>query len=1027
MTSAGTGAAKPVHRRAILIVAATLAALVAIVVAIDSQRTVIAQRLARDWLSKHKVAARLEVRSISLTGLSAHLSVGDPADPDLSVERIDVGYALTGPWTGAALGVQTGSLRLVRPRLKLRLVDGRIDFGAVKPLIDEIAKLPPGRAPDVAIEDGRVVLLTPGGQLAARGEVTLRTGNLEKLDAKVDPFRVTVSGVSLRGAGGAIRFAHRGSALVAAMDLGPTGAIIGANQATASKVTLNGEFPYPTNGGRIVGTGRLNLIATDVAAFARKDRATGGAVTIALDGALDVTTARWLFNGHGSASGHLAAVGVQNARAQDLVGRLELAQLSLAGAPGGLIARGAGQANLSGRGLDAGGVSGVIQSMTIQLRGGQAAMQNGRTTVSALVDGTLAGRGVVDVATARRWTQGIPDAATAAAAQRALRAFRYAAPRWRAELSDRGGSFMLLTPLRLDAESGAHVSLAGRAGGNSSRFLGSGDMTVTGGGLPALRVQLANAVISGTDAQAELAAAGAIDTPTLQGVRLQVKGRLASSGARVTLSLAGCAPLSARRLAIDQNAVTDFAAALCPGAAPLIEVSRQGWRAEGRLQGVRGDMATIAADLRGADAVFMAHGAGAATTATLVLQRGEIVDTSDPIRFEPVHTAGRAVLTGMVLSGDFTGATGSGHRIGTLRLRQDLTSGEGRADIDATDLVFTPNGLQPGELSPSVALLRQANGPVAFKGSYAWRKSGPLTSGGELTARGLKFSSPLGPVLGLDGDVHFTSLSPLVTAADQSIAVSQVQALLPVIDLSSRFTLAPETIAIGAAGAGVAKGRIRLEPLVAPLDPKATVKGVLVLDHVDLGQIIATSSLADAVKTDAVVDGRIPFAWGPSGLTIQQGRLAAVRPGRISISRQALTGGAKSATPGAAAVSGQAAFAQDLAYQAMENLAFDQLDASMNSVAGDRLSVLFHINGRHDPPQKQRAVIAVGDLLGGRALAKPLALPSGTKINLTLDTSLNFGELVRELRQMWRESLGAAAPPRHSASVQATGALMKTK
>jgi hypothetical protein len=200
---------------------------------------------------------------------------------------------------------------------------------------------------------------------------------------------------------------------------------------------------------------------------------------------------------------------------------------------------------------------------------------------------------------------------------------------------------------------------------------------------------------------------------------------------------------------------------------------------------------------------------------------------------------------------------------------------------------------------------------------------------------------------------------------------------------------------------------------------------VLVLDQVNLGDIIAASSLADTIKLDAVVDGRIPFEIGPSGLTIQQGSVAAVKPGRLSISRQALSGG-KAAVAPSPAPSGQAGFAQDLAYQAMENLAFDQLEASLNSLPHERLGVIFHIKGRHDPPHPQRAVIALSDLVGGRALSKPMALPSNTRIDLTLDTSLNFGELVRALGQAWRDSMGDGGAADRSGAVHGPGAPMTT-
>ena len=176
------------------------------------------------------------------------------------------------------------------------------------------------------------------------------------------------------------------------------------------------------------------------------------------------------------------------------------------------------------------------------------------------------------------------------------------------------------------------------------------------------------------------------------------------------------------------------------------------------------------------------------------------------------------------------------------------------------------------------------------------------------------------------------------------------------------------------------------------------------------------------------VNARIPFETGPSGVRIVGGELAAVAPGRLSIARTAF--GAAAASGGARASAqrpGQGGLAQDLAYQAMENLAFDKLDARLDSTAGDRLRVLFHIKGCHEPPKRTRATISVSDLIAGKALSKPIPLPSGTQIDLTLDTSLNFGELVRALGEAWRESQGGAPPLARSAPVQGAASLLPTK
>ena len=96
---------------------------------------------------------------------------------------------------------------------------------------------------------------------------------------------------------------------------------------------------------------------------------------------------------------------------------------------------------------------------------------------------------------------------------------------------------------------------------------------------------------------------------------------------------------------------------------------------------------------------------------------------------------------------------------------------------------------------------------------------------------------------------------------------------------------------------------------------------------------------------------------------------------------------------------------QDFAYQALENLSFDQMSADLNSIPGGRLQIVFHIKGRSDPPQPQEAKVGLIDLLNGTALQKPIPLPNGTPIDLTLDTSLNFDELLKSYAEAWSKTL----------------------
>jgi hypothetical protein len=997
----------------------------------------IAESLARQWLGQHGVAAKLKVHSLSLTGLSAGLRLGDPAHPDFTVDELDIGYALSGPWNGKPFAVQTRSLRLVRPRLRLRMTGDHLNLGTLEPLIQEMSKHPPsgGPQPDVKIVDAVVLLLTPDGHVRLRGGGAMHAGGLTALDGEVDPFTITLMGDHLDGRGGTLHLARQGERLAASADFGPTSVVGPAGRLDAARLTVTGALPYPTAQARWTGPLRLALVVRNVSASGARSNAGGGTLSADLDGALDANADRQGFTGRLLATGQLASLTQGAALARGAAAQLNLAHLALARDAAGLVISGDGQASLTASGgalagVDLAGLTGAAKVQDLRI-----AARNGRTTASVTLDGELAGRGSLGAPAARRIAASVPilssEAPYAGAIERGLRDFRITAPHWRAEVSQARARLALASPVRVDTRSGAHLAIAAPGGltfgpGGAG---GAADLTLDGAGLPSLKAKASNVSISSAGYRADLTAQGALDALFARGAQLQLRGHLAGSGPRLRFDLAGCVPVSAQRLAFDPNVVSGFSAQLCPGAGPLVQVAASGWRTRGRLEHARGDVASFAADLRDAGGAFEAAGAAQRLdTVALVLDRGQLSDSTHPIRFRPLNASGQIGLAGGAWTGVFSATTRAGHPIGRVTLRHGVASGVGRADIDATALAFAPGGLQPAELTPLASFARDAEGPARFTGWFAWAPGRDPASGGELVAKALKFKSALGPVLGIDADIHFTSLSPLVTAPSQTINVGLVQAITTLSGLSTQFDLGPQSVSIEAASGGVANGHIRLEPITAPLTPGSSIKGALVLDHVNVGEIIAATSLADVIKMDAVVDGRIPFELGPQGLTIQQGHLAAVGPGRISISRKALTGGGSGviARP-VAGGGGQANFAQDLAYQAMENLAFDQLDASVNSLAGDRLGVLFHIKGRHDPPQKARATIALSDVIAGKPLAKPINLPSDTKIDLTLDTSLNFGELVRALGQAWRDSMHVSGAPNRSAPVQGQGASVTSK
>jgi hypothetical protein len=332
--------------------------------------------------------------------------------------------------------------------------------------------------------------------------------------------------------------------------------------------------------------------------------------------------------------------------------------------------------------------------------------------------------------------------------------------------------------------------------------------------------------------------------------------------------------------------------------------------------------------------------------------------------------------------------------------------------------MLAPGGVQPAELSPLAEMIASpADGEVRFRGQVGWSKA-ENTSGGVLDIARLNFRSPAGLVTGLTGRVELASLAPLVTRGTQQLTAEQIGFMAPLERPQVAFAVKDEILHLASAQAEVSHGQVRVEPLAIPLKPDASWEGVLVVEGVQLSDLVEASPLADRLDLQAQVSGRLPFLVTPTGVKFMEGRLASIAPGRISIQREALAQvvadetQAVVETPNAAETVGAGQnVIVDLAYQAMEDLAFQSLAAEVNSLPNGRLGVLLQIEGEHAPPKRQRARLSIIDLLRRKFLDKPLPLPSGTKVNLTLDTSLNLDQLLADYAAYQTRGSATVQPP----------------
>jgi hypothetical protein len=631
------------------------------------------------------------------------------------------------------------------------------------------------------------------------------------------------------------------------------------------------------------------------------------------------------------------------------------------------------------------------------------------------LDGSAGGRSGISGPDAERLAALIPNPAYAKPLAQALRTFTLSLPAVGLDLKGGRTRVTLAREARLAAPNGvvltadASKGLLLDAGPNAAR--GGLIAALSGGGLPVVKVtapdwRASNGVMT---SRLSLATEG-FDLPPIEGMSGRIDGQARIAGGRFTLTTAQCVPITAKAYALGENPVTDIKARLCPAKAPLVTAGANGWSAALRFEDGEGALAVAETRLANIKGEATLGGAGGFDRASVRVDGAAATDAAPERRFNSILAKGGLTLSGGLWTGTFQGTTPTGAPLGEIRLRHVVATGKGQADIDASKLAFAKGGLQPADLSPLAAFATDAQGPASFTGVFAWDAKG-ATSRGRLVARNIDFTSPIGFVATLDGAVDFDSLAPLTTAPGQTLKVVKVDSIVPLTGVESVFQLGAETLKVSKATFEAAKGRISIEPIDVPLGLDKPMSGVIVIQHLDLGEVIAASSLAEKVKVEAVVDGRLPFTFGPEGLRFHEGKITAIQPGRIELSRAALTSVAASPAdaPGAPPVQpAQINAIQDFAYQAMENLAFDQLEAGVNSTDKGRLGVLFHIKGEHDPKVAEKARVGILDLIRGRAFDKRIALPAKTPVDLTLDTSLNFDELLNA----WKLAFSKPAPTR---------------
>jgi hypothetical protein len=560
------------------------------------------------------------------------------------------------------------------------------------------------------------------------------------------------------------------------------------------------------------------------------------------------------------------------------------------------------------------------------------------------------------------------------------------------------------TPLAVKGAHGAHLLLSAlTASGSPDSLNAAFQVDLGGSGLPAVKASVANLVWNGNGLTANGALNARFSYAMLHDAALSANGVFSWQSGRYAFSPRACGHV---RFTALRPGASDLArnidGSICPaGGRPLIEGEGAHWKFSGAARDTSIFLPLANAQADRVSGLLAFEGEGGDFHGEVGGLAGQMSDKTAPARFKPVLGSGSVSLANGVWRGQFAVSRENTGPLGEVTFQDVMATSLGSAHIAAPHLTFAPGKFAPEDLSVLLAALRRADGTANFQGDVSWTRN-TLTSRGTLDISSLDFLTPLGTAHAVKTRIDFTSLLPPRTAENQEITISRVDWTLPFSGVDLRFSFDPALVKVDALSSGWAEGKASLDAFtVNPAQP-GRMSGAAHFQSITLGSLIAASNLGNKIKLSGKISGRIPFTIGPDGLRIASGRIASDGPGRLSVDRSLWM-------QGEAAISSNAV--QDFAYQALENLAFDSMGADLNSTAGGRLQVVFHIKGRSDPPKPQTANVAITDILNGTALYKPVPLPSGTPIDLTLDTSLNFDELLKSYAEAWSKSLSPEGHP----------------
>ncbi len=356
--------------------------------------------------------------------------------------------------------------------------------------------------------------------------------------------------------------------------------------------------------------------------------------------------------------------------------------------------------------------------------------------------------------------------------------------------------------------------------------------------------------------------------------------------------------------------------------------------------------------------------------------RFTLEDREESDRFQPLYASGaNLVLVDNRITADaLLRHPGSNSVVSEVTITHDLATTTGNALLNVPGITFGEQ-LQATDLTPlALGVVANMAGTLTGEGRISWTPDA-VTSAGEFSTESLDVAAPFGLVQGASGTVVFTDLLGRTTAPDQRIALAAINPGIEVYDGEVGFQLINgETIAVTGGSWPFMGGTLRMRPVDINIGVEEFRAYTMDIEGLEAARFIERMEMGNLAAT-GVFDGTIPIVFDPDGNgQLVGGQLVSRPPGGNLSYIGELT-------------YEDMGFFANYAFQTLRDLQYDRMELDMNGPLTGELVTQVRFEGIRQGPTADRNLVS-------RAIA-------GLPIELRINIRAPFFKLMTSIRALY--------------------------